>query len=292
MKPAPFEYEAVSSRAEAIALLAEVGEDAKILAGGQSLIPLMNLRLVRPSVLIDVNGAADLAYLRVEDAALEIGAMVRHAELARSADVRRAAPLLADAAACIGHAAIRNRGTIGGSVAHADPAAELPAVLVALGATVIAAGKEGERAIAAADLFEGFLMTTLAADEVLSAVRIPTSTSSTGSAFLEFSRRRGDFALVAAATVLELGPTGAIADARLTFSGVGGVPVRARGAEGVLIGQTPSAGLWREAAAVAATGLNPSADIHGTAAYRRKLAETLAERGLVHAYERAKGGPP
>ena len=288
MKPPLFEYHAPASVEEAVGLLAEHGDEAKVLAGGQSLIPLLSLRLARPAHLVDVNGLGELGSI-TNGNGLELGALVRHRTAERSADVAKASPMVSAALRFVGHAVIRNRGTIGGSIAHADPAAELPTVLVALGGDVAAQSGRGTRTIAAADMFEGFLTTALAPDELVTAVRFPQWPSSTGWSFQEFSRRSGDFAIVGVATVLRLDGSGAVSEARLAFSGVGGTPVRAEAAEAALVGGTPSPELWRSAGETAAAGLDPPDDLHGTAAYRRHLASVLAARSLQEAYERAKG---
>ena len=219
---------------------------------------------------------------------LTVGAMVRHRTIERSDVVRTANPLLADAVRFIGHGAIRNRGTIGGSIAHADPAAELPAVLLALDGEVEARGVRGPRTVAAAALFEGFLTTSLEPDELLTAIRVPVWHAGTGWSFQEFSRRSGDFAIVGVAATVRLDGTGNVADARLAFSGVDQVPRRATDAESMLAGATPSDDLWKSAAYAAAAPLEPASDMHGSAAYRKHLAAVLAERALRQAHDRAK----
>jgi carbon-monoxide dehydrogenase medium subunit len=257
------------------------------LAGGQSLVPLLSLRLARPAHLIDINRVADLATIG-NGTGLTVGAMVRHRTIERSDVVRAANPLLADAVRFIGHGAIRNRGTIGGSIAHADPAAELPAVLLALDGEVEVRSGRGTRTVAAAALFEGFLTTSLAPDELLTGLRLPAWHAGTGWSFQEFSRRSGDFAIVGVAATVRLDDAGNIADARLAFSGVDQVPVRATAAESMLDGATPSDELWKSAAHAAAAPLEPASDIHGSGAYRTHLAAVLAERALREAHERAK----
>jgi carbon-monoxide dehydrogenase medium subunit len=288
MKPPPFGYHSAGSVDEAVALLTELGDEAKLLAGGQSLVPLLNLRLARPEHLIDINGLGDLASVEV-NGAVEIGAMVRHSALERSDVVRRVAPLLSAAARFIGHSAIRNRGTIGGSVSHGDPAAELPAALRVLDGEIVARSARGTRTIDAADFFDGFLTTTLEADELVTAIRLPAIEAGTGWSFGEFSRRSGDFAIVGTAVTLRLGVDGRVADARIAFSGVAGVPVRADTAERLLVGESPSEELWTSAAEQAGAELSPPEDLHGTAAYRRRLAATLAQRALSEAWARTKG---
>ena len=287
MKPPPFEYHRAGSIDEAVALLAEHGDEAKILAGGQSLVPLLSLRLARPAHLVDINRVTELSAVE-NGKGLRFGATVRHREVERSEVVRTANPLLAYATRFIGHAAIRNRGTIGGSIAHADPAAELPIVLTVLDGEVEARSTRGTRTVAASDLFEGFLTTSLDPDELLTAVRLPAWQAGTGWSFHEFSRRSGDFAIVGVAATVRLNGDGTVADARLAFSGVETKPVRATEAEASLAGATPSDDVWATAARDAAAPFEPASDIHGSSAYRKHLASVLAERALKEAHDRAK----
>lgn len=287
MKPPLFDYHRAASTDEVVALLAEHADEAKVLAGGQSLVPLLSLRLARPAHLIDINRVADLATIGNGDG-LTVGALVRHRAIERSDVVRTANPLLAHAVRFIGHGAIRNRGTVGGSIAHADPAAELPAVLLALDGEIDARSARGTRTIPASSLFEGFLTTSLEPDELLTAIRMPAWPTGTGWSIQEFSRRSGDFAIVGVVATVRLDGNGNIADARLAFSGVDQVPVRATAAESVLAGATPSDDLWKSAAHAATAPLEPGGDIHGSAAYRKQLAAVLAERALKEAHDRAK----
>jgi len=287
VKPPRFEYHRAGSVDEVVALLAEYADEAKVLAGGQSLVPLLSLRLARPAHLVDINRVADLATI-ANGTGMTVGAMVRHRAIERSDVVRKANPLLADAVRFIGHGAIRNRGTIGGSIAHADPAAELPAVLLALDGEVEARSARGTRSVPASALFEGFLTTSLEPDELLTAVRVPAWPAGTGWSFQEFSRRSGDFAIVGVAATVRLDGNGNVGEARLAFSGVDQVPVRATAAESLLAGATPSDDLWKSAAHAAATPLEPAGDIHGSSAYRKHLATVLAERALREAHDRAK----
>jgi carbon-monoxide dehydrogenase medium subunit len=289
MKLPYVEYEAPATMAEAVDLLAEYQDEASVLAGGQSLIPLMALRLARPAVLIDINGLSELSLVAVEDGRVTIGAMTREYVAEDSATVGDTVPLLAAALPLIGHEAIRSRGTIGGSLAHADPAAELPAVARALDAEFVVRGRAGERVVPAADWFEGYLATSRQPDEILVEVRFPAAGPGTGVAFLEVARRHGDFAIVGLAVSLTLAD-GVISDARLAFAGVSDVPVRAAEAEDLLIGQRPSAELFAEAARVATAPLDPPADLNGSPEYRKQIAATLVRRGLQaaadNAYER------
>jgi carbon-monoxide dehydrogenase medium subunit len=287
MKPPPFEYHLVGSVGEALALLTDHGDEAKVLAGGQSLVPLLALRLARPAHLVDINGVSELATVS-DGGGLTVGALVRHRVAERSLRVRAANPLLADALGLIGHVAIRNRGTIGGSIAHADPAAELPTVLVALDGEVEATSRRGSRWVSASELFRGFLTTSLAPDELLTGVRFPAWAAGTGWSFREFSRRSGDFAIAGVAATVRLDGAGTIAEARIAVSGVAATPVRARNAEAVLAGQVPSDELWAAASQEAAAGLAPPSDIHGSAAYRRHLAAALTRQAVREAHERAE----
>ncbi len=286
MKLPPVEYEAPETIAEAVDLLAEHQDEASVLAGGQSLIPLLALRLARPAVLIDVNGVAELSGVSVTDGQVAIGAMTREYVAEESATVAAAVPLLAAALPLVGHEAIRSRGTIGGSLAHADPAAELPAVARALDAEFVVRSRSGERVIPAAQWFEGYLTTARRPEEILVEVRFPAAGPGSGAAFQEVARRHGDFAMVGVAVSLTLSD-GVISDARLAFSGVADVPVRAADAEGALVGERPSAELFDEAARRAAAGLDPPADLHGSSEYRKKVAATLVRRGLRAAADSA-----
>jgi carbon-monoxide dehydrogenase medium subunit len=283
MKPPAFRYFAPDSLEEALALRAEHAEDSAVLAGGQSLMPLLNLRMAFPGTVIDLGRIGELAGIREWDGGVAIGAMTRQREAERSTLVRERVPLAARALPNVGHAAIRNRGTVGGSIAHADPAAELPAVALALDAEMVARTSGGERTIAAGDFFAGFLTTTLAPDELLVEVRLPGLPAGHGTAFVELARRHGDFALVGVAAALALDGAGAIADARLVFIGVGGSPVRARDAEAVLRGSAPGEALFAEAAERAKEELDPPGDTHASAAYRRRVAGVLAQRALAEA---------
>ena len=287
MKLPSVEYEAPATVAEAVSLLAEHQDEASVLAGGQSLIPLLALRLARPAVLIDINGLSELSGVAAADGWVSVGAMTREYVAEESEVVADAVPLLAAALPLIGHEAIRSRGTIGGSLAHADPAAELPAVALALGAEFVVRSQSGERVIPAAEWFEGYLATSRRADEILVEVRFPAAGPDTGAAFQEVARRHGDFAIVGLAASLTF-DGGAISDARLAFSGVADVPVRAAGAEEFLAGMRPSPELFAEAARRATAGIEPPADLHGSSEYRKQVAATLVRRGLQAAADRAQ----
>jgi aerobic carbon-monoxide dehydrogenase medium subunit len=289
MKLPPVEYEAPTTVAEAVDLLAEHVDEASVLAGGQSLIPLLALRLARPEVLIDINAIDELSGVSAADGWVAIGAMTREYVAEESETVAGTVPLLAAALPLIGHEAIRSRGTIGGSLAHGDPAAELPAVARALDAEFVVRGQSGERVIPAAQWFEGYLMTSRRPDELLLEVRFPAARPGTGTSFQEVARRHGDFAIVGLAASLTLSG-GAISDARLAFAGMSDVPVRAAAAEDLLVGETPSAELFEAAARRAADDTDPPADLHGSADYRKKVAAALVRRGLRAAADNANEG--
>jgi aerobic carbon-monoxide dehydrogenase medium subunit len=289
MKLPQVEYEAPTTVAEAIGLLAEHLDEASVLAGGQSLIPLLAMRLARPSVLIDINGVAELSGVSSTDGWVTVGATTREYVAEESGTVADAVPLLAAALPLIGHEAIRSRGTVGGSLAHADPAAELPAVARALDAEFVVRGPSGTRVVPAAEWFEGYLTTSRRPDELLTQVRFPAAGPGTGVSFAEVARRHGDFAIVGLAASLTLSE-GAISDARLAFAGLSDVPVRAADAEDLLVGETPTAELFDEAARRATDDIDPPADLHGSSDYRKRVAAALVRRGLRaaadNAYER------
>lgn len=279
MKPPPFDWYAPTSIQEAAQLLVEHGDDAKLLAGGQSLIPLLSLRLARPAVLVDLNAIPELTGIEVGADATTIGAMTRHRALERSDALAGAVPLLAAAAPYIGHIAIRSRGTIGGSLSHADPAAELPAVALALDATFTATSTKGERDITAADFFAGYFTTALQPDEVLTAIRFPNASPGTGVSVQEMARRHGDFAMVAVAASVT-----ANGNARIALINVADRPVRATEAEAALNGGASI----EEAAAIATRDLSPVSDLHATGAYRTSVAKVLVKRALTEATARSR----
>jgi carbon-monoxide dehydrogenase medium subunit len=271
VKPAAFAYARARSLDDAIALIG--GEpEARVLAGGQSLIPTLNMRLSAPRLLVDINHVGGLDGIALCDGVVEIGALVRHVQAERSPEIARHAPLIAQALPHIGHPAIRNRGTIGGSIAFGDPAAELPACLVALGGGVVIAGPKGARAVKADEFYKGLFETALAPGEIVTAVRVPAAGADTRVGFAEFARRHGDYALAGlAATARAQGK--ALTDVRLAFFGVGVTPVRARGAEAALAGGDVEA-----AVAALATDLNPPDDVQATGAVKRHLAGVLLRR--------------
>jgi carbon-monoxide dehydrogenase medium subunit len=289
MKPAPFEYFAPETVEETVSLLGEHGDEAKILAGGQSLMPLLNMRLARPPVLVDATRAAGLDYIRETRRGLAIGAMTSKRTLERSALVRERQPLLHAATLLIAHPQIRNRGTVGGSLAHADPAAEYPAVAVALDAELDVVGPDAERSISASDFFLSYLTTALEPTELLTGVRFPNPAKNSGWSCQEIARRHGDFAMAGVAVTLTRGRRGRCADARVVLFGVGPIPVRARAAEQVVSGESPSETLFAEAAQKASEAIDePLSDTHASAEYRRHLAQVLTRRGLAEAAARAE----
>jgi aerobic carbon-monoxide dehydrogenase medium subunit len=287
MKLPPVDYEAPETVAEALELLAEHLDEASMLAGGQSLIPLLALRLARPEVLIDINGIDELSGVSAADGWTAIGAMTRESVAEESETVADTVPLLAAALPLIGHEAIRSRGTIGGSLAHADPAAELPAVARALDAEFVVRGQSGERVIPAVQWFEGYLTTSRRSDELLVEVRFPAAGPDTGVSFQEVARRHGDFAIVGLAVSLVVSGE-VISDARLAFAGLSDVPVRATAAEDLLVGERPSAALFDEAARRATADVDPPADLHGSSDYRKTVAAAMVRRGLRAAADTAR----
>ncbi len=283
MKPAPFAYAAPAEREAVLSLLAEHGGDAKLLAGGQSLVPLMNLRLAQPSLVIDLSRVEGLDGIRAENGRLVLGAMARQFALERSPLVASSAPLLAAALPLIGHVATRSRGTLGGSIVHADPAAELPAVILALDGEIVALSARGERVIPARDFFLGTFTTALADDELVTELRLPVAPP-WSSAFVEVSRRHGDFALVGAAVAVRLDGSGLCETAAIALCGVAPLPLRAEEAERQLVGRPPGDGeALREIASTVSSALDPSGDVHASAAYRKRVAGTVVARALKQA---------
>lgn len=286
MKPAPFLYAAPRTQAEALSLLKQHGSDAKVLAGGQSLVPLMNLRLARPAVLVDVNRIRGHDAVTSGQRGATIGFLTRQRAFERSPDLAARLPLLAEAVSFVGHPATRSRGTIAGSIAHADPAAELPAAITALDAEIVVRGKGTTRVIAAKDFFVDVFTTTIAPTELLVEIRIPRRPRE-GTAFVKVARRHGDFALVGVAAVLGVSVDGTIERASIVLAGVARTPVRAREAEQMLAGARAAPALFAEAGRATSASLAPPSDIHATAVYRRRLACVLVERALSLAGRRA-----
>jgi carbon-monoxide dehydrogenase medium subunit len=292
MKPAPFVYHRPATLAEALALLERYAGDAKVLAGGQSLIPLMNMRLARPAALIDLERVDGLAGLRFGAQTLHIGAMTRHMTAERSVEVRERCGVLSAAMPHIGHLAIRSRGTIGGSLAHADPAAELPAIATLFDAVFTIAGSEGTREVPWNDFFITFLTSCLEPAEILTGVTFTLPAPAAGWSFREVARRHGDYALAGCAALVELDPAGtAIASARVALFGVDATPVRLLASEPLFAGHRPDDGALDEIAAAAAAGLEPATDVHGTTAFRRDIARSLIARGVREAAALARRAP-
>ncbi|HYB42333.1 MAG TPA: xanthine dehydrogenase family protein subunit M [Candidatus Methylomirabilis sp.] len=289
MKPPRFEYLAPRTLDEALGLLADHGDRAKVLAGGQSLIPLLNFRLAHPEALIDINRLADLDYIRASDGGIALGALTRQHAVERSEMVRARAPIVAEAVRLIGHLPIRHRGTIGGNLAHADPASELPAVMVALEAELTLRSGRAKRTVAADRFFTGPLSTALATGEMVTEIRIPGLPARTGGAFVEMARRAGDYALVGVAALITLDGSGRCQRARIALCGVGPTPIRARAAEDALTGQPPAGAALDEAAARAAGAVSPPSDVHASGQFRRKLTRHFARQAIAMAAQRVGG---
>lgn len=289
MLPSRFEYHRASSIDEALSLLDQLGEDAKILAGGQSLIPLMKLRFAAPAHLIDVNGIAELMGIAEEGASLRIGALTRHNELARSDVVTARYPTIAAAAPQIADPLVRNLGTIGGSLAHADPGGDLGAVMLAMGASVILRSSGGEREVAIEDFLVDTFTTSAQPNEILTQVRVPTPPARSGGTYLKLERKVGDYATVAAAVALTL-DDGTIGRAGIALTGVDSKNVKATDAEASLAGAAPGDGVFAEAGRLAAGAVHPVTDVRGTEAYKRHMVEVYVRRGLLLALEMANAG--
>ena len=286
MKPPPFDYRAPASAAEALELLGRYGTDARLLAGGQSLVPLLNFRLSAPAVIVDLNRAADLAYIKEDNGRARLGAMTRQRAIEFSPLIRSRLPLLAEATRWVGHLPTRTRGTIGGSLAHSDPAAQYPAVAAALDAELVIRGPAGERVVRAAEFFVGLMTTALQPGEMLVEVRMAAQAPNAGWAFEEFSRRPGDFAIVGIAAVLDV-EGDRCRSARLAACGAGPTAMRLRAAEEILEQSGIGDRHISDAAARAAELVDPGADLHASSEYRRHLTRVLTRRALVRAVERA-----
>jgi carbon-monoxide dehydrogenase medium subunit len=279
MKASAFAYARATSVDNALALLASHGQGAKLLAGGQSLMPAMNLRLISPDFIVDIGGLSELKGATVQGSVLRIGALTRHVDVLRSREIATHAPLLAEAVAHVAHPAIRNRGTIGGSLAHADPAAELPACMLALDATIVARGGRGERRIAAADFFTGIFETALATDELLVAIEVPIARKNSAHFFHEFARRHGDYAITGLA-VHAIVESGRFTTLRLAYFALGDRPVLAKAA-GRLVGVEVTPGLVEQASATLAEELDPHEDQQASRAMRQHLARVLFTRAVA-----------
>jgi len=289
MKPPSFEYVAPVSLPEALDILSRNGDDAKVLAGGQSLVPAMNFRLVEPALLVDLNGLNDLSYVtKAASGEIRIGAMTRQRTIERDPLIEALLPLLHETMPNIAHSQIRNRGTIGGSLVHADPAAELPMIMVALNSRFRLRRSTGERWISAIDFYQGLFFTDLADDEILVEVGIPPLKINTGTCFVEFSRRRGDYALLGLAVILTLDEAGICRDARLVYLNAGDIPIVATGAAALIIGEQPAPIVFEEVANHAVEKeIAPMGDIHASVPYLLHLARVLTVRALNQAYKRA-----
>lgn len=287
MKPPPFEYVVPSSVEEAIAVLSQHDGDAKVLAGGQSLVPLLAMRFARPTALVDLAKVPGLDYIREQDGSIAIGAMATQRAAELSDVVRERQPLVQYASRFIAHPQIRNRGTVGGSVAHGDPAGIWPAVMVAVDGDVTLTGPNGARTVTSADFFVTYLTTALEPSEVLTEVRLPVMPAGTGWSFIELARRHGDFALAGVVVTMAL-DGGACAAPRVVLYGVGATPIRVPEVEQMLTGERPSEHLFAQAGAEASRAIEePTADVHGSSEYRRHLAGVLTRRGLTEAAARA-----
>jgi aerobic carbon-monoxide dehydrogenase medium subunit len=290
MKPARFKYIAATSLQQALSLKAEHGDEAKFLAGGQSLIPTMNFRLARPAILIDINEIEGLAGIRSSGAATRVGPVTRYRALQRDTAFARLFPLIAEALPHIAHPQIRNRGTIGGNLSHADPASELPAIAVALGARFRVQAAKQQRWIHASDFFVGALTTALQSDEMLVEIELPAPKPRTGSCFMEIARRRGDFAIAGVAVMITLGEGDACASVRMTFCGVGETPVDASSAADVLVGHRLTEAAITDVAKSVQAMIDPGGSVHATADYQRHIAGVLTERALQTAHQRVLDG--
>jgi CO/xanthine dehydrogenase FAD-binding subunit len=290
MKPSSFEYLTPRTVKETIGLLEQYGDEIKVLAGGQSLVPMLNFRVARPKYLVDINGIRELEYIREEKGELVIGALTREWAVERSPLVREKCPILPKAISFIGHLPIRTRGTIGGSLVHADPSAELPIMACVLDAKMKIAGPAGERVLKAEEFFVTYLTSALEAAEILVEVRVPIFPAHTGWSFMELSRRHGDFAIVAVASLLTMGEKGVCQKAKIALGGVAPTPLRARVAEDFLAGKPITEALMAEAGIKAAEAAEPESDYHASAEYRKDMARVYTVRSLKEAWNMIKGG--
>jgi len=294
VKPSPVGYSRPQSVAEGLQALADLGERGKVLAGGQSLVPLMSLRLARPEHLVDINRLAELSYISVSDGQVSVGALTRHSALLASAEAASAQPLLAQALRWVAHPAIRNRGTVVGSIVHADPAGEMPAVLALLGGTVRVASADGERLVPAGEFFLGPLESAVQPGELAVEARFPVLPPASGTGFAEVSRRRGDYALCGVAAMVSLAGDGTVAEARASYLSVAPAPLVLDLTDAIAGQRADPAAAYTAARQLAAHQVDPDGDIHATAAYRRQLAGVLTERALreaaAGAAARSEGG--
>lgn len=290
MKPPKFSYLRPNNLPEALDMLAEYGDDAKIMSGGQSLIPLLNMRLSTPGYIIDIGRVEELKGIREEEDVIVIGGMTRHVDVEKSALVREKCPLLTEGITWVGHNQIRSRGTIGGSIAHADPSAELPCMLTALRGEIVIMSREEEITVSPEEFFLSYLLTSLEPNQLIKEIRFPKIKKGSGYAFEEVARRHGDFALVEVAAVVELEADGTIADAKIALGGANSVPFIPEAVEEFLAGKMPDDSIIKEAATLQLDDLDPEGDIHGSKEYRRYLSGVLLERALNKAIDRAREG--
>jgi len=289
MIPQAFEYLTPTTLSEAVSMLQKHGDDAKILAGGHSLIPAMKLRLATPGCLINIGNLSELAYLKEENGFLKIGAMTVEVDLEDSPLISKY-PILSDAVKMIADPSVRNMATVGGNLAHGDPANDHPAVMLALGAKLIATGPQGERTIAIEDFFPGFFETALASDEILTEIQIPIPSSGSGGAYFKIERKVGDYATAAVAAQVTLDAQGTCQDAGIGLTNVGSTPIKASAAESLLVGKSINDSLISQAAQLAQDASDPSADLRGSVEYKKAMVKELTKRALTLAIERAKGG--
>jgi carbon-monoxide dehydrogenase medium subunit len=289
MIPSPFDYHAPATVSEAVALLRQYGEGAKVLSGGQSLLPMLKLRVGQASHLVDIGRIAGLEYLKEDGGMLRIGGRTRESELERSEVVRARYPILLDTARVIADPLVRNRATVGGNLAHGDPGNDHPATMLALGAQVVAVGPGGERVIPIDKFFLGLFQTALAPDEILTEIRIPTPPPRSGGAYVKLERKVGDYATAAAAAQVTLSASGAMERVGLALTNAGPTPVKAAAAEAHLRGKKPDAAAIGEAARLAAQATSPQADRRGAVEYKREMARVMAQRALQAAVQRAGG---
>ncbi|HEY6308323.1 MAG TPA: xanthine dehydrogenase family protein subunit M [Candidatus Angelobacter sp.] len=287
MIPPSFEYLRPKTIPEALAFLEQYGDDAKVLSGGQSLIPMMKLRLARPAYIVDLNRIAGLSYIKEEGGFLKIGGLTREAELESSALIRSKYPLLMDTAGVIADPQVRNLATVGGNLAHGDPANDHPATMIALGAQVVATGGKGERVIPVESFFVSLFTTALEQGEILTEIRIPVPPAKSGGAYVKVERKVGDFATAAVAVQLTLDDKGAVQKAGIGLTNVGPTPLKAKKAEDFLRGKKPDAAAIAQAAQLAADDAQPSSDLRGPAEYKKGLVKELAKRAISRAIERA-----
>ena len=289
MYPPAFEFSAPSTLGEALATLAEVGEDGRVLAGGQSLIPMMKLRLASPAHLVDINGLSELAYIREANGHIAIGALARHADAASSDVVKHGNHVMAAAAPWIADPLVRNRGTVAGSIAHCDPEGDWNSVMLAVGATVVARSSSGEREIAISDFVVDFFTNSLVPGEMVTEVRVPKNPAESGGSYQKLERKIGDYATVGVATHLVLDAGGNVADAGLALTSVGNKNIKVTAAEQMMVGQTPGDALFAEAADMAARACDPQSDVRGPAEYKRAVVAEYTKRGFARALATARG---